>query len=384
MRKLSVKVKKFRINKQKRLLRKQHFASVQRKKIKNANAAFKRKHPSVFKVSEIRNELKRVVYKTKKWDQNIRTVVIDREFGLEKEANIDYFLETAASFIDFNSTALQFNLTNCNRVWPSGITLLCSLKQWVELTSTKHHRPIIASSKSKNNRVNSYLSHSGFYDYVERPKDTDDSYYQDDDIVKIRRESNNSNIEKREKSIIDLLKKYSTLSTEELEWFDCVVLTEAFNNVSEHGVSSRDNGWWLLAQRHPSHKIISLSIADNGIGIRHSLMTGPQREEIGNKIANLPINDGDFIKLALEENVSGAIAASVKSGRLIKKYGSGARRGNGLKRIRKSCSDLQIPFTILSNNGYVFLNNAGKIIKIGSKNARVFSGTMYHFLIRAK
>jgi hypothetical protein len=384
MRKLSLKQKQYQIRKQKKLRKRQRFAVIKRKKLKLLITLYKRHNPVSFTVDQIRNELKRCLYKTKNWNLNTNIVIINCEFGLEDINAVDYFLDTAASFIDFNSSVLQFDLTKCNRVWPSGITLLCSLMQWVELTSSKNHRPKISSSNSNNNRVNSYLSHSGFYDYVARPKDTDVSYYSDDEIVKIRRETNKSNIEKREKSIVDLLQKYSTLTPEELEWFDSVILTEAFNNVSEHGVSNKDNGWWLLAQRHPSHKIISLSIADNGIGIRHSLMTGPQRIEIGNKIENIPKNDGEFIKLALEENVRGAIAASIKTGKFLKRYESGARRGNGLKRIRKTCSDLKISFSILSHYGYVFVNQQGKIVKIGSKNSRVFSGTMYHFIIGSK
>jgi len=56
--------------------------------------------------------------------------------------------------------------------------------------------------------------------------------------------------------------------------FDSIILTEVFSNVTEHGVSKFDAGWWILAQYHSTHKYIQYSIADNGIGIRNSLMSG--------------------------------------------------------------------------------------------------------------
>jgi len=226
------------------------------------------------------------------------------------------------------------------------------------------------------------------YDYVGRNKDTDkdteQKYYSDEEIVKIRREKKRSYIEEEEKNIIDLLGMHSGLNSEEIERFDSVILTEVFNNVTEHGVSGFDQGWWLLAQYHGGHKVISLCIADNGIGIRNSLMTGPQREDIGRKIEDTSKNDGEFIKLALEENISGAFAAPLKEGRFIKRYQIGARRGNGLKRIRDTCKLLGIPFSILSHYGYIFFSANGNIDSYGAKANRVFAGTMYHFTIRTK
>ena len=66
-------------------------------------------------------------------------------------------------------------------------------------------------------------------------------YYKDEEIVKIEREQDKRLIEKRENDIIKLIKKYSLLNDEDIERFDCVVLTEIFNNVTEHGISNYDN-----------------------------------------------------------------------------------------------------------------------------------------------
>jgi len=338
-----------------------------------------------FKLKEIRKNLRRQLYKSRIFNDDPIIVRIDKKFGIEEQSGIEYYLETAASFIDLSSKELRFDLTYCNRIWPSGIVLLCSLKQWIELSSKHGHVPLISSSPSNNSKVNSYLGHCGFYDYVGRIKDTEQNYYSDKEIVKIRREKKRSYIEEEEKNIIELLRMHGGLNSEEIEWFDSVILTEVFNNVTEHGVGRYDQGWWLLAQCHKEHKVISLCIADNGIGIRNSLMTGPQREDIGKRIKNAPKNDGKFIKLALEENISGAFAASLKlDGIFRKRYKIGARRGNGLERIHSACKLLGIPFSILSHYGYIFFSANGNIDSYGAKANRVFAGTMYHFTIRTK
>ena len=105
----------------------------------------------------------------------------------------------------------MFDFYDCTRIWPSAITLLCSLKQWVELTARSGSTPKIASTISNSKKVNSYLTHSGFYDYVQRMKETTENYYSEKEIVKIERETHVSNIERREEEIIDLLKRYSGL-----------------------------------------------------------------------------------------------------------------------------------------------------------------------------
>lgn len=340
-------------------------------------------HVTNIEFLELRENRKKAVYAKKKYNGAKREIVINNDFGLETKEGFDYFVDKATEFIDFNDSQLWLNLKDCNRVWPSGVTLLCSLFQWSILKSIPRNRPRIASSKSNNDSVNSYLSHCGFYDYVKRLKDIENNEYKNSEIVKIRHENSRKNIEVRENDIVDLLNKYSTLNTNEIEYFNCVVLSEVFNNVTEHGVPIIDAGWWILAQYHPKHKIISLCIADNGIGFRHSLMSGPQRAEIKAKIDDVQENDGLFIKLAVEEVVSGAINATTKKGFIVKRYERGARRGNGLKRINKTCCKLKIGFTILSHNGYLNIDQSGTL-KYGSKDNKVFAGTLYHFLIPAK
>jgi len=378
MKKLSPKLKK-------------HYISLQRKKSKKYRGRWRNKnlrHKTIIDVKHSfllkdRRTLKKALYKKKRYHGSPFTIRITQPLGIEEERSIDYFFEISSQIIDFNARELIVDIRECERIWPSGITLLCSLKQWVETKSKKNSHPKIRSTPSNHKAVNSYLAHSGFYDYVQRMEDDPKHYFDDSQIVKIHRELKRSNIEKREEEIVELLRKFSLFTEEEIEEFNCVILTEIFNNVTEHGVPV-DSGWWVLAQYHKTHKIISFCTADNGIGIRNSLMTGPQKKEIGKKIPNNQKEEGNFIKISLEENISGAVEASQKKGHLIKKYSRGARRGNGLERIRGVCRKLSIPFTILSHYGYLFIDGQGNVTKCGARNTRIFAGTMYHLIIKAQ
>ncbi len=312
---------------------------------------------------------------------------IKGEFGIELAENIDKFLELSSQIVDFNSKELIFDLRECTRIWPSGITLLCSLMQWVELTTrNKRKVPYLASIPSNDTKVNSYLHHCGFNEYVKLPKLEDTSYYVDEDVVKIRRELNQGNIDEREIEIIDLLSKHSLMDSEGIEWFNCVILTEVFNNVTEHGVSNKDKGWWLLVQYHKNHGFISMCVADNGIGIRNSLLTGPQKNDILSSIGEFKGNDGLYIKHAMKENVSGAITASLKDvGYLMwKKFSEGSRRGNGLDRIYETCRRLNLSLSLISQHGYLMFDEFGTELRCGHKEGRIFAGTLYHFKIPAK
>lgn len=331
-----------------------------------------------------RNQFRRNFYKTIKYNKPHNNVEIKNQFGLEND--FDNFIKIAASFIDSHSKWVEFDLRSCTRMWPTAITLLCSFKQWTEITAHPGHKPILSSTLSDSEEVDSYLAHSGFYDYVNTVHEgINTDIYDDDEIVKIQRENDKSEINAREDSIIDILKNYSGLSSDEIEDFDCNVLIEAFNNVTEHGTSHYDDGWWTLTQYHKRTGIISLCLADNGIGVMNSLLTGPQssylKKEIGSE------NDGDFILAALNENVSGALKGSIKDKGIpiiYERYGRGSRRGNGLKRIQEACKRCGIAFSLLSQSGYLCIDPLGNIKKTGTENARVFAGTLYHFSIPAK
>ncbi len=337
-----------------------------------------------FSYKENRNQFRNRFY-NKRYKGPKESISIDGEFGLEEEKNVDYFLNKASEFIDFESKELIFDLKQCSYMWPSAITLLCSLAEWVEL-SWKGRKPIIRSYQPNSEKVSSYLNESGFYEYVERSKDKDiRNYYNSSDIVKIRRELDSSEQEQREDEIIGLLRSCSDFSERDLELFNDVILTEIFNNVVEHGISHRDKGYFLIAQKHSTHKFISICIADNGIGIRNTLMTGPQKESISKQLDDVSKNDGLFIKLAVEKEVSGSLNAAVPQESLLRtRFSSGANRGNGLKRILERCIELHINLTILSQFGYIMIDDTGKIIKNGALNKRIFAGTLFHLLIKGK
>jgi hypothetical protein len=338
-----------------------------------------------------RAALVREMYRRRNYFEPQLKIPIIGQFGLEEDALVSDYLKLASSFTDQQSRHLNFDLNRCTRMWPSAVMLMCSLKQWVDLTHTIGREPKLSSTAPSDSEVNGYLVHCGFYRFVTRRiSDTPDLFYpgnfDDQKIVKIRRETENDRVDSRENEIMDLLNKYSDLSDFNKELFLDVVLLEITGNVLEHGVANKDNGWWLLAQYHPTHKIISLCIADNGIGMRNSLATGPQREDVISKVDDSQDNDGEYIKMALTEVVSGARDASVKEREWVvtERFPAGARRGNGLKRVGKACRDIGIPFTILSHHGAVSVDKGGNIIRCESLHGRVFAGTMYNFVIKAK
>lgn len=316
-------------------------------------------------------------------DGNKVTIPVPKEVGLEFDIN--GYLDFAESFIDNSSEELFFDMSQCEFIWPSAVTLLCSLKQWFDLTRVGNSRtPKVGSGRSNTDSVNSYLNHCGFYDYVRRPKDLAVTKFDDDKVVKILKEKSADNLTTRLKEVKKLLKQHSCLTEEQIEDFGDSVLPEVFLNVTEHGINYSYAGWYTLAQYRPTTGLITLCVADNGIGIKNSLITGPQREAILKLHSEDANNDGDFILESLKENVSGAYKASNKTeGWIWKKYERGERRGLGLTRIRDCCLRIKIPMTIISGKGAFHLSDDGKEQSF-SKNKRVFAGTMYHFLIPAK
>ena len=392
MKKLSRKLREFYIHKNRKRYKKLYRVSKSISHKKKIKGAIGKKTPGKKKLylRAKRNTIKKQLFKEFTYSNEEPTVVeVNQEFGLESSQNIDYFLEKACEAIGFDTQQLFIDIRKCSRVWPSAITLLCSLVQWIEQwMETTHPKkrgaaPQIGSSDSSQQSVNAYLQHCGFYDYVGRQSIYHGESCNEANTIKIRREKSQKNVEEREMEICELLMQNGNYNEEDIELFDSIVLTEVFANVQEHGVSLQDEGWWLMAQYHPTHQIISLNIADNGVGLKNTLITGPQCGYFeGRNISFSDRNDGEFIEIAMEENVSGAYDARLKTPGFIRdSYERGARRGNGLKRIIKTCKDLGIKFSILSHYGYAFMDENGKLAKCGSKENRIFAGTLYHFNI---
>lgn len=321
--------------------------------------------------------------------QNKRVVKIPKEFGLEESKNRESFYDTAEQIIDIDSKELIIDLRGCDRIWPSGVTLLCSVARWNELAKhyTGQSLRTVRATFPKNKLVNEFLYDSGFYEYV-RPKDSRFKAKKKKDQLKgirILRELKDTDIEEREKELRELLKKYSTLSNDEIEMFDCIVITEIFNNISDHGFTYKWKGWWIIANYHPKHEIISINFADNGVGIRQTLAMGPQKREILKKAKSKPENDHIFIDLAFQENISGAVNAVPKEKiGISRKYHRGARRGNGMNRIQETCKALGLEFTVLSHNGYFHSTPPVYLCDSGSRKSRIYAGTLYNIIIPAK
>jgi len=326
------------------------------------------------------------VYHKKNYNNPELTILIQDDFGIEDRSSIERFLDIARQFVDCNSQTINFDLARCTRMWPSAVTLLCSLKHWVEMKAKSGQTPHLRSTKSAYDHVNGYLNECGFYDYVGRTRDQAKSQFNQSEMVKIEKETDRSRIKLRRDQLRNLISQYSSLTPSEQEKFVDHVLVEVTSNVSEHGLGVHNTlGWWIIAQYHRNHSCISLCIADNGIGFRNSLLSGSQYMYIREKYSNIVSDEGRAIKLAFEESVSGALFAPLKKKRLLgDRYERGPRRGNGLKIIKDACKEFQIPLAVLSHNGYLFIDAQGGYEKMGHCDKRIFAGTLYHFLIPAK
>jgi len=232
------------------------------------------------------------------------------------------------------------------------------------------------------------LDFCGFHKYVNRVETTDEkrNLYRNitQRVVKIRRERSVSTSTKRERSgqILELLREFTHYDAEEIEVFKDRVLPEVLNNVMEHGVNNLDKGWYSLAQYHPNTGIISLCLADNGVGISNSLLNGPLGLDLRVRHPIKSGNDGDMIQIALKERISGAWTARRKGLALLGNNPKGEARGNGLTRIVKTCRELDIKFTLVSNRGAILIDGTKE--NVYNSDIKLFAGTLYHFVIPAK
>ena len=302
-------------------------------------------------------------------------IPINTEFGLEDVLYRENFFNLTKTVLNSRKKKIILDIRNCKRIWPSAITFLCSLEQWAEMNNKYNEtKRTIASTDSLYQNVNQYLNTCGFYKYVGRRGNPTYELQKSTDVLKIQREHDKHLVEEREEEILKLLKNNTMFTDDQLELFNSIILTETFNNVLEHGIVNRDEGWWLLAQVHQKHQFISLCIADNGIGFVNTLNSGPQAKDI--KALNLP--EGDLIKYAFNENVSGASNATPTTKK--SKANRGARRGNGLGRIKDTCKNLEMEFSIISHKGYCNVD-INENITTNNFDEIIFGGTMYSFII---
>lgn len=332
----------------------------------------------------------------------LETIIKDREnileektykmvgsFGLEgSEQEIANFIDLGKNTIDKNYKELQLDMGKCTRIWPSAITLLCSLLEWTEYNYKKGHcstiPPRIRSSAPEDSKVDDYLEHCGFYKYVGRGKRRNiESEY--GSIVKIQREESRQSQDERMCELFDLVRYHSTLNENQIEKFECYIMPDILLNVTEHGISCNDLGWWVLGQYHKTHKMISICVADNGIGIKNSLLTGPQKDSIESQLVKNIKEDSAYIELSFQESISGAHNAKKREKTFFtEKYNYGSNRGHGLPSIRINCIECGIRLAIFSHSSYIIYNEDGQIIKRDTLDSPLFAGTLYNLVIPAK
>lgn len=317
-------------------------------------------------------------YSPLKFEGKQKTITIKKPIGAED--NIEFLADIGEALTAKGASEININLEDCTRVWPSGVMLFCSFLHWTRLRTPESSKPPrISSTISKTDDVTSYLDFCGFHDYVRRNKTDKPHTYKPETIVKIQREPTGNAFDSRFDEITKLLKENTDFDKDEIEQFQAMILGEILINVTEHGINYKDMGWYTLTQVHPTSGFISLNIADNGIGIKNSLKTGPQ------KINLKGAKDEKYIEEAFKLNVSGAFSAStIKKGILKKRYERGQKRGHGFMYIIEACQNLGIQLTLVSDKAYVQFDKNGKIHKQGSRKNTIFAGTLYNLTIPLK
>lgn len=390
------------MNKRKKLrnsrhIKKRGFVRKIRKK-KSLNRCFRRRYLKIARMRDDywKNLKKRFIkkYFKKRFKKNrATTLVLKKEIGLE--SNIGQFLDISKEILKQSSCVIKFDLHLVEKIWPSGVMLFASLVNWIKITTknTKNVQVMISSTRSDKEEVNAYLDQCGFYDYVNRSKDIYNRNKAGKEcIVRIKHENTVESSENRQEEVMDLINNNSSLSNKDKEILNDRVLTEIFGNVIEHGFSvfqrnQSIQGWYLLSQLHEDAGFISVCIADNGIGIENSLLTGPQRENLINEYKRDSSERSFFLKRALEANISGAFNAPVKEGsnlyKIYKRYKfpRGERRGFGLKRVVSNCKKISVPITIISGYACISFDKDGDVIFEKSYDSLLFAGTMYYLQI---
>jgi hypothetical protein len=106
-----------------------------RRKYKERSIVFvSQKAPSIDSQPKIRRRFLRTYYQSRAYDGPPLRIMVAEELGLE--ADILGFLDFAENIIESNACNLFLDLENSKFIWPSAVTLLCSLMQWFELTKS--------------------------------------------------------------------------------------------------------------------------------------------------------------------------------------------------------------------------------------------------------
>ena len=388
-----IRIKKQNERQRIRETRKAHTSKHHRMKIKRVLSKKRKEHMQLLiqhgdaRCTLYENYYSRIYYFGKR-----KSIILHDNIGIELQESIPSFVELAKEIDSSRPQELTFNFTKLSKIYPSTITFLCSFQQMILARTKKTKgRPRIESYYS-NNDIGHYLDQSGFNSYVSiRNRNNYIINNKSDNIIKIKHEvaRNIEDAQDREYEIMDFIKNKSALTDDDLRWFRNVIIVETMNNVIEHGVPFVDAGWWVMLEHIVDINKISFCIADNGIGIKNSLMTGPQREYIAKEQRKELNGEGDYIKYAMKIEVSGAQTALVKKKKGVWMYKrplliSGAHRGNGLDWIKRICEKLSIDFSILSNHGYYCYNSTENREYTQSFNFPIFYGTMYNFLIKGK
>ena len=144
MKKLTAKRLIFLDKRNRRYLRSKYRISKREKHNKYKRKVIKLTDPILFSIMEApsrRRAKVKEVYKKKDYKEPMQTIQIAGDFGIEEGQDVAEFIKISSQFVDSNSRILKFDLSKCTRMWPSAVTLMCSMKHWVEMKSNPDRTP---------------------------------------------------------------------------------------------------------------------------------------------------------------------------------------------------------------------------------------------------
>lgn len=122
------------------------------------------------------------------------------------------------------------------------------------------------------------------------------------------------------------------------------VLTEMIRNIPEH---SKADSIWYCMQYWPSYDLVELSILDEGIGIKNSLLSNPAYND-------LAINDYEANRLALKPGISRTFAPGKQN---MNSDDEWKNSGYGLYMVSQLCDRLGGSFLIASGDNAILLRD---------------------------
>lgn len=237
------------------------------------------------------------------------------------------------------------NLQGVDNIANGAIVVLLSI-----LVQFKSNKIDFNGNFPKNNKVREFLKDSGFFKYLYKEIDPQDSYTFENDICTHANKKVDSQLSE------DIIKKASTFIWGEERRCTGVqrVFLELMQNTNNHAsiTNQGEKHWWATVKHNEDEKKVSFSFIDFGVGIFESLTNKKEDNKFYNAINKVRnvfsfSDNAELLRLLLHGDVHKTVTG---------KY----YRGKGLPGIFEACKNNKISNLIIISNDAIadFGNNS--------------------------